>query len=173
MPKIHLPSVEAGDAVWSEVPPDPLDDPDLYEGLMWRRAAAYGLDVLAIMTLLAGLWMVLMFLTVLSLGLLLPVKLVVLSLTPLAYHTLFIGYGGATPGMRMLDVEVRTWTGGRPHFFEAFLMTVLFYATVMITSWLILLVAPFNDRRRTLHDFLSGTLCVRHGRLAEGSPLPA
>ena len=173
MPKIHLPSVEAGDALWPGAPPDPLDDPDLYEGLTWRRVVAYGLDVLAIMTLLGGLWMVLMFFAVLSFGLLLPLKLVVLSLTPLAYHTLFIGHGGATPGMRLLDVEVRTWTGGRPHFLEAFLMTVLFYATVLPTSWLILLAALFNDRRRTLHDFLSGTLCVRHSRLAEGSPLPA
>lgn len=161
-----LPSTELRDAVWQDLPPDPLDAPDLYDGIMWRRAGAYLVDVVAIMVLMIGAWFLLGLLAVLSLGLLLPLKIVVLTLLPTAYHTFFIGSSGATPGMRFFDVEIRTWTGHRPDYVQAFLQTVLFYATVSLTSFLILAVALFNDRRRTLHDFLAGTVGVRHSHIA-------
>ena len=173
MPEFHLPSVAPGDATWSEVPPDPLDEPDLYDGLLRRRVLGYGLDVMVIAVILAGLWLLLSVLTVLSFGLLLPVQIVVLVLTPLAYHTWFVGHGGATPGMQVMDVEIRDWNGGRPSLFQAFLAAVLFYGTITPTIWLILLFALFNDMGRTLHDLLSGTIAVRHSRLAAAGPLPA
>jgi uncharacterized RDD family membrane protein YckC len=44
---------------------------------------------------------------------------------------------------------------------QAILMAVLFYATIGPTGGLVLLVALFNGRRRTLHDLLSGTVVVR------------
>lgn len=172
MPEHQLPSLSAGDAVWSDIPPDPLDEPDLYDGLLLRRAVAYGLDVIVIAVILTGLWLLLSVLTIISFGLLGPVQVVIMVLTPLAYHTLFVGHGGATPGMRIMDVEIRDWRGGRPSLFQAFLAAVLFYGTIIPTSWLILLFALFNDMRRTLHDLLSGTVAVRHSRLAAG-PLPA
>ena len=34
-----------------------------------------------------------------------------------------------------------------------------------MTSGLVLLVALFNDRRRTLHDILAGTVMVRTSRV--------
>lgn len=40
-------------------------------------------------------------------------------------------------------------------------MAALFYATLAITCSLILLVVLFNDRRRTIHDYLSGVVVVR------------
>jgi uncharacterized RDD family membrane protein YckC len=33
-----------------------------------------------------------------------------------------------------------------------------------VTTWLILVVALFSDRRRTVHDMLAGTVVVRSGR---------
>ena len=72
----------------------------------------------------------------------------------------------ATPGQRLFDLEVRSWTGGRLEYSQAFLNTVLFYTSVLLTAWLILAVTLFNDRRRALHDFLAGTLVVRRARLA-------
>lgn len=162
---MRLPVKLDSDAAWTDAPPDPLDDPDLYDGVMWRRVAAYALDVLAIMVLGFVTWLVLGTLTVLSLGLLLPVKVAALVLLPVAYHTFFTGRNGATPGMQFLDLEVRTWTGNQPEYVQAFLMAVLFYATTTLTAWLILVVALFNDRRRTLHDFMAGTVVVRHTRV--------
>ena len=63
--------------------------------------------------------------------------------------------------MQFMDVEIRSWTGRRPDYLQAFIMTALFYATVFPSGFLVLIVVLFNDRRRTLHDFLAGTLAVR------------
>ncbi|MGH6961020.1 MAG: RDD family protein, partial [Dongiaceae bacterium] len=83
----------------------------------------------------------------------------------LAYGTLFIGGGeGATPGMRLFGIEARGLNGGRPDYFQAFLMTALFYATVPVTSFLILIVAFFTEHNRTAHDFLSGITVIRRNR---------
>jgi uncharacterized RDD family membrane protein YckC len=71
------------------------------------------------------------------------------------------GRRSATPGMRIMDITVRTWDGRRPGYFQAVVQTILFYATVGLTTWLILAVALFNGRRRCLHDYLCGTLVVR------------
>ena len=165
MAKRTLPDRAQADAAWETAPPDPLDDPDLYDGLPWRRPLAYLLDASIVAVAAFVLWLALGLLTILSLGLLFPVKVVALAVLPIAYHTYFIGAGGATPGMRFFDVEVRTWTGARPDYARGFLMTVLFYATVTLTSWLILALCLFNDRRRTLHDYLAGTVAVRHTRV--------
>ena len=83
----------------------------------------------------------------------------------LGYDTLFVGGGGgATPGMRLFGVEARGLRGGRPDYFQAFLMTALFYATVPTTGFLILVVALFTEQNRTAHDVLSGITVVRRGR---------
>jgi uncharacterized RDD family membrane protein YckC len=63
--------------------------------------------------------------------------------------------------MSLFGLEVRSWTGQRPTVWQAVLMAVLFYATIGPTGGLVLLVALFNGRRRTLHDLLSGTVVVR------------
>ncbi len=165
VPRINLPAVGREGAAWEDLPPDPLDDPDLYDGIMWRRVVGYAVDVLILMVILMAVGLVLYFIGVLSFGLLLPLKFLIPPLVPLAYHSYFIGHDGATPGMRMFDVEVRAWTGGRPDYLQAFLMTVLFYVTVMFTFWLILIFALFNDRNRTAHDYLSGAVAVRRTRI--------
>ena len=149
---------------WKLSPPDPMSDPDLYDGIIARRVIGYFLDVLILLLVGGALWVALWVLTIVSLGLLSPLLALGTAL-PLVYHTFFIGSGGATPGMRAMDVEVRTWTGKTPGYPEAFIQTVVFYVTVPATSMLILLVALFNDRHRTLHDFLSGTVVVRRERL--------
>jgi len=171
--KFYLPSTEVIDAAWHDDPPDALDDPDLYDGMPWRRSAGYLIDLVVLVLLMGCAWIAFTLLSVLSLGLLLPIKIVALALLPVAYHTYFVGDSGATPGMRAMDVEVRTWTGRRPDFVQAFLMTVMFYATVALTSWLILVVALFNKRYRLAHDFLAGTLGVRHSRVSAANPLVA
>lgn len=167
----NLPSLRLAGAAWEEAPPDPLERPELYDGLIWRRVVAYILDVLLIAGLSLCAWVVFGLAGILSFGLLTPLGIMALAVLPVAYHSFFLGRQGATPGMRIFDVEVRSWTGGRPDYFQAFLVTVLFYTTVAVTAWLVLAVALFNDRRRTLHDFLAGTVAVRRTRGAE-APRP-
>lgn len=163
--KINLPSSGLRDAAWEGDPPDRLGDPELFDGILLRRAFGYGVDVLLLLVILAVVGFVMFLLGVLSFGLLAPLNLVIVPLVPLAYHSYFIGHDGATPGMALFDLEARTWTGGRPDYLQAFLMTVLFYVTVSFTFWLVLLFTLFNDRSRTLHDILSGIVVVRKSRL--------
>jgi uncharacterized RDD family membrane protein YckC len=152
-------------AAWDQAPPDPLAEPDLYDGVLLRRAIAYIFDL----TLILGLWVALslafVVAGVLTFGALTPLGLVVLAVLPVGYHTIFIARNGATPGMRVFDLEVRSWTGRPPDTSQAFLTTVLFYASVSLTVWLVLLVPLFTDRNRTLHDILAGTIVLRRARL--------
>lgn len=142
--------------------PDPASFPELYEGVLWRRVFAYIVDLLFIGIIAVGAWIVFALLTVLSLGLLAPLLWFLFGLIPLAYHTLLLsGRHSATFGMRCFDLELRSVTGERPSFLQALIQTALFYVTVGMTGSLILLVALFNRRWRTLHDFLAGTVMVR------------
>ncbi|HEV3177575.1 MAG TPA: RDD family protein [Stellaceae bacterium] len=149
------------DIAWSGDPPEPFAAPGYYRGILARRVFAYWVDLFCIALLVALAWLVLWLLAIASLGLLSPL-LLLLGLIPVLYHTLSIGGPhSATPGMRLTGVEVRSWTGARPSYLQAFVQTILFYVTVYPTWSLVLLVALFNERRRTLHDILAGTLVIR------------
>ncbi|HXP76412.1 MAG TPA: RDD family protein [Stellaceae bacterium] len=155
------------DLSWTGDPPEPFAAPEYYRGILARRVLAYWVDLFCIAMLAALAWLVLWVLTIASLGLLSPL-LLVLAAIPLLYHTLSIGGPrSATPGMRLTGIEVRSWTGERPSYLQAFVQTVLFYVTVYPTWSLVLLVALFNQRRRTLHDILAGTLVIRQSPAAE------
>ena len=165
LPGLRLGPGGRNHAAWDQVPPDPLADPDLYHGVLPRRAMAYLLDLV----LICGLWLALSMAFgiagILTFGALTPIGLIVLAVLPVGYHSFFIGSNGATPGMRVFDLEVRSWTGRPPDTSQAFLTTVLFYASISLTLWLVLLVPLFTDRNRTLHDILAGTIVLRRARL--------
>jgi uncharacterized RDD family membrane protein YckC len=141
--------------------PDPLAQPEYYDGVLWRRTLAYLIDLVAIFVILLALKLALGVLTVVSFGLLSPLWLL-LPLVPITYHTLLIGGpASATLGMQLFGLEVRTWTGGRPAYLQAFVQSAIFYVTVGATASLVLLFVLCNERRRTLHDFLAGTVVLR------------
>ena len=142
--------------------PDPRDFPELYEGVLWRRMLAYFVDLLCIGALGVGVWLVFAVLWLLSLGLLGPLLWFLFGLLPLTYHTLLLsGRHSATLGMRCFDLELRSVSGARPGFWQALAHTAVFYATIAMTCSLVLLVAFFTRRHRTLHDFLAGAVMVR------------
>lgn len=142
--------------------PDPATRPELFEGVRWRRAFAYLIDAICIGMIAVVVWIVFAVLWVLSFGMLGPALWFLFGLIPLAYHTLLVsGRHSATFGMRMFDLQLRSWTGERPVFLQALAHTVLFYLTVGATGSLILLFTLFNRRKRTLHDLLAGMLMVR------------
>ncbi len=166
MTSSNLPSLTFRDADTRGHGPRSLADSALYDGILWRRVGAYFIDALLILGINVALHIGLLVLGLLTFGLswllLGPVTCLTVAL---AYDTLFIGGGeGATPGMRLFGIEARGLNGARPEYFQAFLMTALFYATVPVTSFLILVVAFFTEHNRTAHDFLSGITVVRRGR---------
>lgn len=141
-------------------------EPALFEGVVIRRVLAYLLDVLMIAVLGIVAAALLGILGILTLGLLTPLNVVLLALLPLAYHAGLMTLYGATPGMSLCDLTVRGIDhGGQPEPLQAVIMTVLFYLGVAVTGWLILIVALFNRRRRTMHDFFAATIVVRRSRL--------
>ncbi len=126
-------------------------DPTRLRGLLWRRPLAYFVDAL-ILAVVSSLVLVVAA----------PTWPVAFTLIPLAYHSLLIGGPqSATLGQRLFGIEVRRLDGGRPTLLQAFVQTVMFYATVALTTFLILLIPLFNRRRRALHDVLAGTLTLR------------
>jgi uncharacterized RDD family membrane protein YckC len=147
--------------------PDARTHPELFDGVLWRRAFTYLIDICVIGAILIAAWITFALLTVLSFGVLAPGLWFLFGLIPLAYHTLLVGGRyGATIGMRLLDLELRSWDGERPAFLQALAHAALFYLTVGATGCLILLFALVNRRCRTLHDVLSGMLMVRSTGLA-------
>jgi uncharacterized RDD family membrane protein YckC len=140
----------------------PAVDPARLRGVVWRRVVAYAIDVGVIGALMGLAFLVLSPLFVVSLGLLSAPIVFVVGLIPIAYHTLLIGgRRSATLGQRLLDLEVRSVEGHRPTLFQAFILTVLFYVSITLTSLLILAVVPLTRYRQGVHDLLAATLVLR------------
>ncbi|KIL99019.1 putative membrane protein/domain [Paramagnetospirillum magnetotacticum MS-1] len=146
---------------------DPWGQPRYYMGITARRIYAYCIDLVVVGLLMGMVFMGSIILGALTLGLLWPVLMLVMALTPIAYHTLTIaGPRAATLGMRAANIRVMSVgtnafdDNGRPSLLQAAIQTVCFYASVALTCWLILAVALFNPRRRTVHDMLARTVVV-------------
>lgn len=152
------PNPEWGDA-WAH--------PEYFAGITLKRMLAYLLDIMVVAALAVPVWFIGMFLTALSFGLMAPVQALAMALLPLAYHILLLaGPRSATLGMRVMGVRMMslapgaaTW-GGRPPLLQAMIQIIAFYGSMALTGGLVLLVALFNPRRRTLHDWLAGTVVV-------------
>jgi len=139
-----------------------LTHPDFFYGVLWRRVLAYCFDLVVITFIMAVVWVVFAILSLISFMLLAPILWPLFAFIPVVYSTLLIGGPrSATYGMRLFDLEVRAWNGDRPGYLQAGLKTILFYLTAGLTFCLMLVVALFNPRHRTVHDFLAGTLVIR------------
>ena len=76
------------------------------------------------------------------------------------------GPASATIGMRIMDLEMRTWYGAPAYFVLGAVHAVAFWFTVSFFTPLVLLVAFFNERRRLLHDILLGTVIINNNARA-------
>jgi uncharacterized RDD family membrane protein YckC len=163
MPPIPPPGL---DPFGPQAIPEPLTTPEAYDGLVTRRILAYLIDLLILAMLALLVWLILGAAGLLTFGLLLPLQPLALALLPFAYHILLIaGEGSATLGMRLMGLRVYSIVdGGRPHLLQAALNVFIFYGSLALTGSLILLVALFNSRGRTLHDYLAGTIVLRQRR---------
>ncbi|WP_255448347.1 RDD family protein [Telmatospirillum sp. J64-1] len=162
-----MPSFENGSTSPRQEAPDPVRQPQYYDGVTLKRCLAYLLDAVILFFLIAGVWLLTGMATLLTFGLLAPFQALATALTPLAYHILLIGgRRSATLGMRVMGLHVRSLVGPAPvaqtppTLLQAAIQTICFYGSLALTGALILLVVFFNPRRRTLHDFLSGTIVV-------------
>ena len=138
---------------------DPDRMPELFEGVLPRRVSrspSISPSSLA-PVVLAVVFIILFGLVTLGLGwALLGCSTPATVVWALAYYGLTFGSpASATIGMRVMDIEMRTWYGAPGYFVLGAVHAVAFYITVSALTPFVLLVALFNQRRRMLHDMLA------------------
>ena len=145
---------------------DPAREPELFEGVLARRVVAFFIDVLVIAVPLAFLAIFILMFGLVTLGLgwfLFLIYWPVAVIWALVYYGLTFGSAAsATIGMRMVDLEMRTWYGAPSYFVLGAVHAIGYWLTVSFLTPFILLVALFNDRRRLLHDMLVGTIVINN-----------
>ncbi len=138
-----------------------LNEDFFTRGVLLRRCVAWVVDAFLIGILVWMLWWVLALFVLATLGLG-AVVFSILPFVPFAYHMLsLLGRRSATPGQQLMGLTVRRDEDlGPPTGLQALVSTLAFYLT-LATSGLLLLVALFTLRRRTLHDLVSELVVVR------------
>lgn len=150
---------------------DPIANPELFEGVLARRSLAFVIDIIiiAIPVVFAAVFIFIVGLVTLGLGWVLYWLLSPASVIwAICYYGLTFGSSAsATLGMRVMDIEMRTWYGAPAYFVLGAVHAVAYWFTVSFLTPLILLVAFFNQRGRLLHDMLVGTIVINNRNRAE------
>ena len=145
---------------------DPVANPELFEGVLTRRMFAFIIDliVIAIPLVIASIFILLFGFVTFGLGwalfwLLSPASVV----WALVYYGFTLGgSASATLGMRVMELEMRTWYGAPAYFVLGAAHAVVYWVSVSMLTPFILLVGLLNARRRLLHDMLVGTVLVNN-----------
>jgi uncharacterized RDD family membrane protein YckC len=154
---------------------DPYSEPELFRSVLTRRVFAFIIDIilLSIPVVLAVVFIAVFGLVTLGLGwalfwLVSPASVI----WALVYYGATLGGPhSATIGMRVMDLELRTWYGAPGYFLLGAMHAVLFWISISVLSPFVLLVGLFNSRRRLLHDFVLGTVIINNSvRAAVGHP---
>lgn len=150
---------------------DPGRNPELFEGVLARRVVAFLIDfiVIAVPVVLAAMFIFAFGIVTLGLGFalywLLPAATVIWALV--YFGATLGGPSSATIGMRVMDLEMRTWYGAPAYFVLGAVHAIAFWLSISALTPFILLVAFFNERRRLLHDIVLGTVIINNaGRAA-------
>ncbi len=143
---------------------DPWTQPELFRAVLTRRVFAFLIDlvVLSIPVILACVFIVVFGVVTLGLGFVLfwlvgPASVI----WALIYYGASLGGPhSATMGMRVMDLELRTWYGAPSYFVLGATHAVLFWVSISFLTPFVLLVGLFNSRRRLLHDIVLGTVVI-------------
>jgi uncharacterized RDD family membrane protein YckC len=131
---------------------------DAFAGVRTRRILALCVDLIVVSIIAMALWIVLLVLTLgLSLFLLPPIY----PLVAFFYNGLTVSSRRmATPGMRLMDLEMRMYNdGARVPFINAAAHALFFYLSWMLPP--VFLVTIVDQEKRCLHDMLAGVVFVR------------
>jgi uncharacterized RDD family membrane protein YckC len=149
---------------------DPATNPELFEGVLSRRVVAFLIDFLVISApvVLAAMFIFAFGIVTLGLGWalywLLPAGSVIWALV--YFGASLGGPRSATIGMRVMDLEMRTWYGAPAYFLLGAVHAFAFWFSVSALTPFILLVPFFNRRRRLLHDVVLGTVVINNAQRA-------
>ena len=159
---------------------DPATHPELFDGVLARRLIAFVIDlvIIAIPVFIAGMFMAAA--TIATLGIaaiffavLSPLYWPMIVIWAICYYGFTFGSpASATIGMRVMDLEMRTWYGSPAYFVLGAVHAIMFWLTISFLTPLILLVGVFNERRRLLHDMLVGTVVINNPARAQALRQP-
>ena len=139
---------------------------EYFEGVLSRRIVAFFIDAILVLgpIFLLAIFIAILGLLTFGLGWLLFFLLSpIFVIWAIVYTGMTLGSpASATVGMRMMDLEMRTWYGAPMYFLLGAVHVILFWITVSVLTPLILLVGLLNARKRLLHDFLCGTIVVNN-----------
>ena len=145
---------------------DPVANPELFEGVLPRRCVAFLIDltIIAVPVLVAAVLILIIALLTLGLGFVLyGLWLPGAVIWALGYYGFTFGNpASATVGMRVMDLEMRTWYGAPAYFVLGAVHPIAWWVTLSFLTPLVLLVAFFNERKRLLHDMLVGTIVINN-----------
>jgi uncharacterized RDD family membrane protein YckC len=145
---------------------DPATQPELFDGVLSRRVVAFIVDfiIISIPVVLTAMFIFAFGIVTLGLGFalywLLPTATVIWAIV--YFGATLGGPASATIGMRMMDLEMRTWYGAPAYFVLGAVHAIAFWFTVSFFTPFVLFVAFFNERRRLLHDILLGTVIINN-----------
>jgi uncharacterized RDD family membrane protein YckC len=145
---------------------DPVANPELFEGVLARRVVAFLIDfvILAVPVVFVAMFIFAVGIVTFGLGfvayaLLWPATVI----WAIVYYGMTLGSpASATIGMRLMDLEMRTWYGAPAYFVLGAVHAIVFWITISALTPLILVVCLFNQRRRCLHDILVGTVVINN-----------
>ena len=147
---------------------DPAVHPALFDGVLSRRVLAFLFDAVMIMALMVVASIVIAFLGIITFGLGWLLFAILFPLVALSYTALTLGgYRAATPGMRLMGLEMRLWYGARPYALLAIMHSLLFWFGNTILTPFIILVGLFTKRSQLLHDIILGTVVVDRDALRD------
>jgi len=153
---------------------DPAVNPELFEGVLARRFVAFLIDVtiLAIPVMFAAIFIFIFGVITLGIGwalywLLSPAA----AIWAICYYGYTFGSpDSATIGMRVMDLEMRTWYGAPAYFVLGAAHALLFWVSVSFLTPFVLLIGLFNSRSRLLHDIILGTVIINRSVVRSTMP---
>jgi uncharacterized RDD family membrane protein YckC len=145
---------------------DPAASPELFEGVLARRVVAFAIDLILISIPVIVVAMFILAFGIVTFGLGWALFLLLWPATvvwALVYYGLGFGNAAsATIGMRVMDLEMRTWYGAPAYFLLGAVHGLVYWITVSMLTPFVLAVGFFNARGRLLHDILLGTVVINN-----------
>ncbi len=132
--------------------PDPVTDRQFYDGVPARRLFAFFVDVVLV-------WAVVIVIGILTLGIGFLLAGLVLFVVDLSYRVLTLSDRSATPGMRLMGIELRDGDGDRFTTAQALGHTLLFYLslTFFVVHLVSIILMAGSALGRGLHDMPFGS----------------
>ncbi|MCC6887986.1 MAG: RDD family protein [Hyphomicrobiales bacterium] len=154
---------------------DPVTQPELFEGVLARRLIAFIVDLIIIVipVVVAGIFMAAASIATLGLAVvffafLSPLYWPLIVIWVLCYYGYTFGSpASATIGMRVMDLEMRTWYGAPAYMVLGVVHAIVYWLSISFLTPLVLLVGLFNSRKRLLHDMVVGTVVINNPARAQ------